>query len=443
MSEKKQFLAGFGWGDITPQDSVPMASYGDDLRRFSEGTDGTLDARAVALTDENGVTLLLLTGDQSWGSIYLGKPLKAQIEAELGVPADHVMISGIHNHDAVAANHDHLPEILRFHERYQQGMFAAAKAAMADRKPARLFAGSAITNKMNFIRRYIMDDGSLIGDNAYGTGTVIVSHESDADPELQLVRIVREGGEDILLSNFQAHPHLEGKKKIINSQAIGAFRTEVEQRFGFKSLHWNGAAGNINTHSRIKAESPPRDNKLWAAKMADYAEAALPLLTEVRSGPIRVASTTVSAKINHAYDPLVPQAEQVRQYFRDGHSAKETAQYAWQFGIHSFYHANRIVTNSQAGEAKEMLLQAFSFGDVGGVVVPYEMFDTNGMQIKRNSPLRKTFIVGYSWPGYGGYIPSQEAFKNGGYEADNCSFVPGTAEMLVQKFLELLEQVSK
>ena len=54
MSEKKQFLAGFGWGDITPQDSVPMASYGDDLRRFSEGTDGTLDARAVALTDENG-----------------------------------------------------------------------------------------------------------------------------------------------------------------------------------------------------------------------------------------------------------------------------------------------------------------------------------------------------------------------------------------------------
>ena len=36
MSEPK-FLAGFGLANITPEESVPMASYGDDLRRFSEG----------------------------------------------------------------------------------------------------------------------------------------------------------------------------------------------------------------------------------------------------------------------------------------------------------------------------------------------------------------------------------------------------------------------
>ena len=88
------------------------------------------------------------------------------------------------------------------------------------------------------------------------------------------------------------------------------------------------------------------------------------------------------------------------------------------------------------------MLQAFSFGDVGGVVLPYEMFDTNGMQIKRNSPLRKTFIVGYSWPAYCGYIPSALGFQNGGYEADNCAYAPGTAEELVGHYLDLLEKLS-
>ena len=442
MPEQKQFLAGFGLADITPEDSVPMASYGDDLRRFSQGVVAPLQARAIALTDENGDSLLLLTGDLSWGSNHLGTPLKARIEAELGVPGDHVMVSGIHTHDSVSAGHDHLPEVARYQQRYISGMFEAAKAALADRKPARLYVGSAITERMNFVRRYIMDDGSLIGDNAYGTGTVISGHETAADPELQLMRIVREGSKDILVSNFQAHPHLEGKKSLLSPQAIGAFRDEVEARLGFHSLHWNGAAGNINTHSRIEIETRTTDQKEWARIMADYAEKALLRLTEVQTGPIRVASVTVEAQINHFNDHLVPDAEKIVRYFKDGHSASETARYAWQFGIHSYYHADRIISNSKAGKSKEMMLQAFSFGDVGGVVLPYEMFDTNGMQIKRNSPLRKTFIVGYSWPAYCGYIPSALGFQNGGYEADNCAYAPGTAEELVGHYLDLLEKLS-
>jgi hypothetical protein len=31
-------------------------------------------------------------------------------------------------------------------------------------------------------------------------------------------------------------------------------------------------------------------------------------------------------------------------------------------------------------------------------------------------------------------------FANGGYEADNCTFAPGTAEELADQFLTLLEK---
>lgn len=442
MCDKKQFLAGFGIADITPEESVPMASYGDDLRRFSQGVLAPLQARAIALTDESGGSLLLLTGDLSWASYQLGSLVKVRIEEELGIPSDHVIVSGIHTHDSVSAGYDHLPEVVRYQKRYISGMFEAAKAAIADRKPAQLFIGSAITERMNFVRRYLMDDGSLIGDNAYGTGTMISCHESAADPELQLMRIVRKDGKDILVSNFQAHPHLEGKKSLLSPQAIGAFRDEVEARFGFHSLHWNGAAGNINSASRIEVETRTKEQQEWARIMADYTEHTLARMVKVTPGPIRVASSTVSVRINHLNDHLVPDAEKVVKYFHDGHSAMEAARYAWQFGIHSYYHANRIISNAKDVEHKEMLLQAFSFGDIGGVVLPYEMFDTNGMQIKCNSPLRKTFIVGYSWPAYYGYIPSSLGFQNGGYEADNCAYIPGTAEELVDHYLQLLDRLA-
>lgn len=437
------FLAGFGLADITPQDSVPMASYGDDLRRFSEGCFTPLEARAIALTDENGVSLIMITGDLSWCPNALGCEIKKTLEKELGIAQDHIILSGTHTHASVATHHVHLPEILRYHEHYISGMVEAAKLAMADRKPAEFYVGSVISERMNFVRRYIMDDGSLCGDNAYGTGTVLNGHETAADPELQMMRIVREGGKDILVVNFQAHPHLEGKTKMLSYQTVGAFRAQADERFGVHCLYWNGAAGNMNTHSRIKKETRTRDRDEWARIMVDYAEKAMKHLYKVKTGPIKVADVVYAAKTNHNYDHLVEQAKKVQQYFKDGHTAQETAEYAWQFGINSYYHASRIVANANTEPTRDMYLYAFSFGDVGGVVLPYEMFDVTGMYIKRNSPLRKTFIVGYSWPSYCGYIPTEMGFQNGGYEADNCTFAPGTAEGMADHYLQLLAKISE
>ena len=43
------FMAGFGRVDITPKESVPMASYGDDRERLSTGLYSYLEARAVVV----------------------------------------------------------------------------------------------------------------------------------------------------------------------------------------------------------------------------------------------------------------------------------------------------------------------------------------------------------------------------------------------------------
>jgi hypothetical protein len=85
-----------------------------------------------------------------------------------------------------------------------------------------------------------------------------------------------------------------------------------------------------------------------------------------------------------------------------------------------------------------MTITAFSFGDVAGIVVPYEMFDTNGMQIKEGSPFGTTFVLTCAINSLS-YLPSDLAFQHGGYAVDVTLFVRGTAEALVESYLGMLD----
>ena len=444
------FMAGFGVADITPTDSVPLASYGDARDRMSTGMYSYLEARCVAIQDEDGQLMFFLTGDVSWAPKALGTLVRQNLAKQYGIEEDYIIVSGTHTHSSVETGLTDIPSVVKFNEKYVNGMIDAAAQAVADLKPAEVYLGSVMTEGMNYVRRYIMDDGSLDGDNAYGTGTTLVSHESDADPELQIMKFVRQGGKDIVITNFQAHPHLEGKTTNISAQTVGAIRDAVEDTLDVYCLHWQGAAGNINTHGRLEGEvryeRSNAGNIQYGKDMAKYVQSVYNDLTKVETGKIQVRSVTYTAYVNHSYDDVTNEAQLVVNYFQD-HSAGDTATYAHQFyddegqRINSYYHANRIVANAKLGTTQDMYLVAWSFGDVGGVVLPYELFDTAGMTMKTESPFARTFIVGYSWPSYCGYIPTEAGFANGGYESDNSTFAPGTSEGMVENYLAMLEDM--
>lgn len=447
------FMAGFGMRDITPKDPVPLDSYGDARDRISTGIYSFLEARAVVLQDANGGLLIFAVGDVSWCPEALGNAIRSKMSAELGIAPENIILSGTHTHSSVATGLTDIPSVSTFNTRYVEGMCNAIRDAVADLKPAKVYVGSVMTENMNQVRRYIMDDGSLDGDNAYGTGTKRVAHETEADRQLQMMRFVREGGKDILVTNFQAHPHLEGKTTNISAQTVGAIRDAVEKELGAHSLHWNGAAGNLNTHGSLEGElkraDGTKDLQAYGEKMVSYIKTVYDDLKEVQTGPVKVMEYTLEAPANHMYDHMIIEAQEVVSYFQSGHTAGETATYAHQLSaergldkrINSYYHANRIVGNSRLGSTVSIPLAAWSFGQVGGFVNSYEMFDITGMYIKENSPFEITFVVGYSYPGGGGYIPAESVFMNGGYEADNCKFAPGAAELIAEKNLEMLRQM--
>lgn len=439
---KGQFKAGFGMVDITPNDEVPLGSYGDAKDRISTGRLSSLEARAVVLQDENGDMLVFAVGDVSWCPNKLGTTIRSELSRELDIPEANIILSGTHTHASVETSLTTMPSVTKFNLQYIAGMKDAVKQAIADLKPAQVFEGSIKTEGLNFVRRYIMDDGSLIGDGARGTGTKIDRHETEVDNELQLLKFVREGGKDILIANFQCHPHMEGKTTNISSQVVGTFRDAVEQEMGIHCLYWQGAAGNINSKSRITEENRAKDRVEWGELLCGYAKKAYNDLTPVATGPVKVSEVTYTGNINHAKDHMVKEAQDVMDYFNAGHTTTEAGNYGYEkYGIVSIQAASRILSNAKQPETKDMVLAAWSFGEIGGVVLPYEMFDQSGMTIKKESPFQRTFIVGYSYPAYTGYIPADYAYDIGGYEVDNSAFAKGTAEGMVAEYLKMLNEL--
>ena len=439
--EAAVFKAGFGKKDITPEGSVNMAGYGDHETRLSSGFVSYLEARAVAIQDENGDIMLFITTDISFGYNVVGESTITKISQKLGVAEDHIILSGTHTHNSVATWVTGNPSTVKFNNKYVDGCLAAAEAAVNDLKPAEAYVGSVNAEGMNFVRRYYMDDGSLCGDGTYGTGTTIVSHETEADSEVQMLKFVREGGKDILITNFQAHPHLEGKLTSLSADTVGAIRDSIEKKLDVDCLHWQGAAGNLNSYSRIESEGGRIKRTEYGDKFAQFVAQGYDSMTKVETGPIKITSMNYVGDANHSMDHLLSEALTVMDKFNSGVPIDECTKYAQEIGLNSFYHARNIVNHSKKGTTYDMDISAFSFGDVAGIVVPYEMFDTSGMAIKEQSPFAKTFIAGYAYPGYQGYMPTELAWENGGYEVETSNYGPGNAEKLVDAYLALLEEM--
>lgn len=437
------FMAGFGMADVTPNSSVNMAGYGDHDTRLSEGFVSYLEARVVAIMDENGDKMLFIVVDTSFAYPAVGKDTIAQIEKKLGIPEDHIVLSGTHTHNSVATWVTGNSDTVQFNKKYVDGCVKAAQTALDDLKPAEVYVGSAMTENLNFVRRYFMDDGSLTGDGTYGTGSKIVSHETEADREVQMVKFVREGGKDILITNFQAHPHLEGKLSSLSPDTIGAIRDSIEKKLDVHSLHFQGAAGNLNSSSRIDGETQTKNRIEYGGLFADFVAKEYDAMTKVKTGPIKISSMTYVGDSNHTMDHLIIPASTVMDQFNSGMSIAECTTLAQQLGLNSFYHARNIVNHSKKDREYKMDISAFSFGDVAGIVVPYEMFDTSGMEIKENSPFAKTIIAGYSYPGYQGYVPTEDAWTRGGYEVETSNYGPGNAEKLVDAYLGMLNELAK
>ena len=441
------FRVGYGRVNITPEEDVPMGGYGNSALRISDSVLSYLYASCIAVTGENDETVLFMTMDVIGSNESVCNSAAKMIENATGVPADHISFSATHTHCCADLNMTTDPRIMRYSVALAINLRDAAVKAMEDRVPATLSKTTTETEGLNFVRHYKLDGGLYGGDNHNSsllTPEHILGHASEADHVMQLVKITREGADDILLTNFQTHPHRAGGSNTyhITADLVGAYRDKMEAETGMKIAYFSGAGGNLNPSSRINSENVTANYKEQGEKLADYALAALPSLEPIGTGAVKVTAREIELDINHSEDDKVPQATQVYSIWTSTHNINSTLAVAEPFGIYSPFHANAIKTKAGLDATGIVPIRAYSFGDFAVVFAPYEMFDSNGVVLKESSPFKVTFIATCANAALG-YIPSAEGYTYGCYESDTGRYVKGSGEVLINEYLKMLDELNK
>ena len=379
-------MVGFCKVDITPSESMPMAGLGNSSQRKSKAVLEHIFATCIALTDVKENTALFFSLDiQNAYRPVAG--FREAVSKAVGLPEERVMMSFTHNHSSVDIDNRAEASVAVYNEWLCTLLINAAEAALAERKAAQMHMASVETAGLNFVRRYIMNDGSLCGDNFGSMETGIRQHETEADRVLQMIRFAREGGKDVLLTNFQTHSNYTISSGMLSSDVAGAFRDALEAVSGCHVIHFNGASGNINPKSRVPEENIASDHRDWGKRLANYAIKAE--FSPVPARELRTQRFTFQAKANHSQDHLLPVAHRIRDTFYATNDRAKCKEMGLPHGITSAYHAIAIIGNSGLPEKLPVHMFVFSLGDVALAFAPIEMFDTNGMYIKQNSPFAK------------------------------------------------------
>ena len=445
-----QLLVGYAKVDITPEDSVPLAGFGNTEQRMSTGFQTPIFATCIVMTDKSGNSAVVIGYDLTSSSAGVFNTLRKSISEEYGIPHENIVQCASHMHSGPDFGSKEL-SIQRYAPVFAQKVKDVVAAAWEDRAPADLYIATAKTEGLNFVRTYIIEapDGTQMyagyQSDISETGYPVVGYESEADRDLQLLKFDRgEDKRDVLMANFQTHPHRGdgGKNTLINANIPGAFRDEIEKKLGYDVVYIIGASGNINPDTPKKEDNTTANFSEQGKALAQYAIQAEDSYVKVNGYDIQGQTRTFVGKINHADEELMAVALEAQAVWHNTNSVAEVRKQFLDDGIHSPYHANAIISRAKLGETSEFDIWAVSLGDVGIAVAPYEMYDTNGMFIKENSPKKMTFVSTCS-NGGNGYFPSALAFQHPGYEVDTTRYAEGSAEDLADLYVEMLTEMSK
>lgn len=423
---------GYGRICITPEESVPIAGMGNTSKRMSTTVLDDLYATCLAFTDDTDQTVLLFTLDQLHANKEWTDPVREAVEKATGIPASHVMISHTHTHSGPDMHNEKEESIARYGAMMIARCAQAAELAMADRAPATMYTSTIETQRMCFTRHYEGQD-----ENGKPTG-----HRGVADPTLQVVKIARDGKQDVYLVNWQAHATFNNgyTRYDISADYVGAMRSRMETLTGGKIAFFQGASGNLAGRSRIPGEEAAHAYDEYGYALTDYAIQALKTLKPLADGPVQLLSDDFVVPVDHSDDHLLEKAKEVVALWYKTYDTKASRELAEKYGMTNYLHAGGIRTRALLPESVDFHIDAFRAGELAFVCAPYEMFGINGMHIKENSPFDRTFIV-TSCNCLHGYLAADSAFDYQCYERDYRRYPRGTAERVADAFVTLLQKL--
>ncbi len=436
---KLNLEVGYGRVNITPEYPVGMA--GSAASRVSEGAMDPLYITFIALRQEE-TTLLVATMDLVGSYEEYSEPVRSHISQVTGIASEYVILNSTHTHSSVSARSETSVGSKRFREDLLAWAEKGAREALEDLSPAEIRYGSTQTEGMTWVRHYKMADGTYAGANYGSFKSGIVGHASEADQEMQVIRFTREGKKDVVLMNFPAHATINQSSTLLSADFPGPARDYVAEKTNSLVAYFIAGGGDQVPVSRVVEERFSTDYRVYGEEIGRIAVECLDQMKKAKEGTLRFLRRTFVGKSNKTDLDRADEALAVKAIWEQvgGRGTPEGRAAAKERGFSSVYEVTAILNRMRFAETRSMELKTFAIGDLGFIFAPYEMFGSSAMQIKQNSPFPMTFIISCS-QNHDGYLPSKLGWRLRCYEAQITRYAPGTAEKLVEEYVDMLTQL--
>lgn len=404
-----EFRAAASKVEITPKNSQPLLGY---AARNSTGVHDPLFHRVVAMDDGRSQFFLVST-DIALVSPSIYDDFCRDLKKETGIDSKQVWWSVTHTHSAPEVGppglaQAFLPDRYKHQPDWEYANFVkrtaidAIKDARKRLAPAKLSVGTGFA-MANINRRARDTDGKIrLGLNPYGP----------VDRQIGLLRLERpDGGLIALILNYAMHgTALSGTNTLISGDAPGIVSAYLEQKLSAPVLYVNGAAGNI------------------APIYSVY--------SDFRSAHITEFNVLLGDRVLEALKKMPPAKRDAK--FASAERVLETPRkqgLGW---------TDDLVNYTKAGKQGPLVKLPLRFLRVDAQTVlwaaPLEMFFELALAVRERSAFPNTFFFGYT-NGWLGYLPTEAAFQEGGYEPSVSPFTGAAEREVVETAVAAIQKL--
>jgi hypothetical protein len=387
-------LMGASQINITPSVPVPMSGYDARKDPFT-GIHDQIFASALFFKSST-TSLLLITADLIGYNMPFIDETKKMISARTGIKPENIMITAVHNHGApvTKAYEKNVPEavenyIMELKQKFVDISVQAAEKAV----PFKMGTGKGSCT-MNINRRAEFADGSVWLGRA---------PDKPCDHEVSVVRFDDLNNNTLaVFINWPCHGTASGQENLqITGDWPGAAARYIKKQTGDDMVVaiTAGASGDINP-----IYGPGKNFDEIEAVGFHVGKAAWETFNNIVTYPVKsidAINTSLILPGKKAFKDRFPQS------------------------------------TYESGPDVEIRLSTFKIGDVVLAGISGEVMNEIGSNIKKKSPYSSTIILTHC-NGSSGYICTDKAFPEGGYEVMVTHLMPGAEKPLTDKILQMI-----
>lgn len=375
--------------DISPKTPQWLMGYGP---RKSTGVRDPIFHRIAAL-DDGKTSVFIVASDLCLFSPTVYDEVAAELKKEMGIEPRQFWWTVTHSHSTPEVGPPGMYDVLlkgRSDHPWDRDYHAFVKAALIDGirqaraqlAPARLAIGTGLS-RANINRRARDVDGKV---------SLGLNPDGPADRQIGLIRLERLDGSPLgFIANYAMHGTVLGPTMLqISGDGPGIVSSYIEEKLGAPALYINGAAGNLAPIYTVQE------------------------LARSHIGEFRVL---LGDRIIEAHRSLAAGAASVNLWA--GETWIETPR---KEGLEWTEELKAYAAKSPAGvDLVRVPVRFLRINDTVLWACPVELFCEMALKVRDDSPFRHTFYFGYA-NGWLGYLPTAQAFRDGGYEPRTSPF---------------------